>query len=456
VNASSTVVASGTGTGLSNIPVGEGDAIVCTITNTRKTGTLNVYKYHDLNANGSKGATEPYLGGWTVFLDGNGNGTKDAGEPSAVTGDGTGGTTLGLATFSNIDTGTYSVCEVLQANWFNSQPGPVTSTKPCQSVTITENTTSTKTFGNFQKVKIKVTKTVNGGPLGPNDTFTFTLRQGATTANASDGTILQTVTINQANNPVTFSASLTPGTYQVCENVPPKIGTSIISTDWNGDGVVKYGDPSQNGDWFVPGLALSSGSSDIDNTTVCANITVKSGDGTVSITIDNHLPSLARTIGFWKNWSSCDGKGKQQPVLDQMLAAAVAAGHPITLGSYQVTTCAVAVDILDKRYVGNATKIGDGAKAASNPAVNTAAQLLAYKLNLQLGASTTCSAAVTAAKNADAYLTSLGYNGNMPTKVTDPKVAANLNYAGSILDAYNNDTLNCSMVLNPPYPGIWI
>jgi len=37
-----------------------------------------------------------------------------------------------------------------------------------------------------QKVKIKVTKTVNGGPLGPNDTFTFTLRQGATTANASD------------------------------------------------------------------------------------------------------------------------------------------------------------------------------------------------------------------------------------------------------------------------------
>src|SRR4029078_9077188 len=153
VNASSTVVASGTGTGLSNIPVGEGDAIVCTITNTRKTGTLNVYKYHDLNANGSKGATEPYLGGWTVFLDGNGNGTKDCGEPSAVTGDGTGGTTLGLATFSNIDTGTYSVCEVLQANWFNSQPGPVTSTKPCQSVTITENTTSTKTGGNFQKVK---------------------------------------------------------------------------------------------------------------------------------------------------------------------------------------------------------------------------------------------------------------------------------------------------------------
>jgi hypothetical protein len=139
-----------------------------------------------------------------------------------------------------------------------------------------------------------------------------------------------------------------------------------------------------------------------------------------------------------------------------MLTAAVNAGKPITLGSYQVTTCAVAVDILDKRYVGNVSKVGDGAKAASNPAVNAAAQLLAYKLNLQLGASATCSAAVTAAKNIDAYLTSLGYNGNLPTKVNDAKVAANLNYASSILDAYNNDTLNCSMVLNPPYPSIWI
>src|SRR5262249_19907743 len=158
--------------------------------------------------------------------------------------------------------------------------------------------------------------------------------------------------------PATFAPSLVPGTYQVCETVPPKFGTSLIETDWNGDGVVTYGDPSQNGDWFVPGLSLSSGSSQVDNTIVCANITVKSGDGTVTLNIDNHPPSLSRTIGYWKNWSSCDGKGKQAAVLDQMLAKAVQAGTPITLGSYQVTTCAVAVDILDKRFVANATKVG--------------------------------------------------------------------------------------------------
>jgi hypothetical protein len=355
-----------------------------------------------------------------------------------------------------VDTGTYQLCETLQNTWFNSQPGPASDTTPCQSVTVYSNQTTTKTFGNFQKVKIQITKTVNGGPLGPSDSFVFTLRQGATTANASDGQILDTKTIDQTHNPVTFSPSLTPGTYQVCEVVPPKYGTDLIQKDWNGDGKITYGDPSQNGDWFVPGLALSSGSSQVDNTTVCANITVKSGDGTVAITVDNHPPSLARTIGYWKNWSSCAGsKGKQQAILDQTLAAAVSAGKTIKLGNLSVTTCQVAVDILDKRYVGDASKVGDGAKAASNPAVNAAAQLLAYKLNLQLGANTNCSAAVTAAKNIDKYLSQLGYDGNNPTKVTDAKIAANLNYASSILDAYNNDTLNCSMVLSPPYPAIW-
>jgi hypothetical protein len=458
LDANDVEVKSGTGTSLSGIPVGNGDAITCTITNTRKTGTLNVYKYHDVNANASKGTTEPYLGGWQVFLDLDNSQTYTTGDIAQTTGDGTSATTLGLATFTSVDTGTYQLCETLKDNtWFNSDPGPATDATPCRSVTIYSGQTATKSFGNFQEAKIKVTKTVNGGPLSSTDSFTFTLRSGATTASASDGTILQTVTITQQNNPVTFNANLTPGTYQVCETVPPKYGTSLIETDWNGSGTVTYGDPSQNGDWFVPGLSLSSGSSQVDNTTVCANITVKSGDGTVSLTIDNHPPSLARTIGYWKNWSSCaNSKGKQAAVLDQTLAAAVTAGHPITLGSYQVTTCAVAVDILDKRYVGNATRVGDGAKAATNPAVNAAAQLLAYKLNLQLGANASCSAAVTAAKNVDAYLTQLGYNGSSPTSVSNKQIAANLNYASSILDAYNNDTLQCSKTLTPPYPGIWV
>src|SRR5258705_439296 len=40
----SDVVASGPGTSLANVPVGSADAVVCTITNTRKTGTLTLNK----------------------------------------------------------------------------------------------------------------------------------------------------------------------------------------------------------------------------------------------------------------------------------------------------------------------------------------------------------------------------------------------------------------------------
>src|SRR4029078_8201043 len=39
-----TTVASGTGTSLTGVPVGENHAIVCPITNTRKTGTIKVIK----------------------------------------------------------------------------------------------------------------------------------------------------------------------------------------------------------------------------------------------------------------------------------------------------------------------------------------------------------------------------------------------------------------------------
>src|SRR3954451_14208012 len=44
VDASDNVVATGSGTSLGSVPVGEGDAIVCTITNTRNSGTIEVIK----------------------------------------------------------------------------------------------------------------------------------------------------------------------------------------------------------------------------------------------------------------------------------------------------------------------------------------------------------------------------------------------------------------------------
>ena len=50
---------------------------------TRDTGSLAVTKYHDQNKSGGHTAGEPYLNGWTIFLDIDGSGTVTAGDISA-------------------------------------------------------------------------------------------------------------------------------------------------------------------------------------------------------------------------------------------------------------------------------------------------------------------------------------------------------------------------------------
>ena len=93
-----------------------------------------------------------------------------------------------------------------------------------------------------------------------------------------------------------------------------------------------------------------------DNSTVCTDFTVAPGE-TKSFAIDNKPPpgGLGRTIGFWKNWSSCS-KGNQKPVLDQTLAKAEPSG--ITIGILTLhgsasnpntaPDCLKAVRLLDK------------------------------------------------------------------------------------------------------------
>ena len=47
----------------------EGDAFVCTFTNELQTGSINVKKYHDLDANGSKNGSDAFLSDWSFWLD---------------------------------------------------------------------------------------------------------------------------------------------------------------------------------------------------------------------------------------------------------------------------------------------------------------------------------------------------------------------------------------------------
>src|SRR5262249_61825705 len=71
-------------------------------------------KFNDLNGDGVEQATEPGLPGWTIKLDGT-DGLGNAVHLSTTT-DASGNYSF------KVNPGTYTVSEVLQANWFQSFP----------------------------------------------------------------------------------------------------------------------------------------------------------------------------------------------------------------------------------------------------------------------------------------------------------------------------------------------
>src|SRR5690606_29366929 len=225
---------------------------------------------------------------------------------------------------------------------------------------------------------------------GP-ETFTFTLREGASATD--EGDTLETQVANSVNGgTLNFSYGLIPGqNYQMCELV--LVGwTSSLSS--------------------LPGAFVIQTEPDGDNSTICVEFSVEPGE-TAIFNINNMPPpgGDARTIGYWRNWSSCTN-GRQAPVLDYILWSFGQLEPPVvsnplpfpwddpanypaepyvpgvTLGLLQIDTCEVAVKVLRKQVV-TATRRGNGG-AAGNPAINMAAQLLAATLNVQAGAAPPC------------------------------------------------------------------
>lgn len=103
-----------------------------------------------------------------------------------------------------------------------------------------------------------------------------------------------------------------------------------------------------------------------------------------------------------------------------------------------IQSCEVAVDILDKRAVGDPNVVGDGKKMASDPLFNLATHLLAAQLNFGAGACTTeevDDAALAAEELLDKYnFDGLGHDA-IPKKSSDGNVA---NQLAKYLDEYNN------------------
>jgi hypothetical protein len=350
--------------------------------------------------------------GWEMCLTGPGTEGLPGGS-ECVTTSGT-----GEADFTTpLQEGGYTITETPQTGWDQTGADGCSFTV---NFPADFNRTFTCTFTNTERGTVTVMKT-SSGEVPPAGAFTFEIRSGASFT--EPGTILDSDT-NDATGEVDFDGltdGLAPGTYQLCE--------AAMEAGW-------HSTLSDDPDAFVPdGDAL-----DPDNSTICVPITLDPGEDLV-VNVDNTPPpgGDARTIGYWRNWSSCTG-GNQDPRLDEVLADA----GGILIGDLLVDTCQEAVNILSKSDL-------NGVKRASDPAFNLAAQLLAAKLNQAAGAGL-CPAAITAIADAQTLLADADFDGyrtfggssskgKKGTASTGTINGATANSLASTLDAYNNNEL---------------
>jgi hypothetical protein len=279
------------------------------------------------------------------------------------------------------------------------------------------------TFRNERKARLIISKVVTGGGV---QIFDFS-RTGISNFTLQNG---------QTNN---SGFTLAPGNYTVCE--------LTLAVSWAATGAA-----GNTGGALSPVTLVNPNASDNpaqDLGTRCYTIALAYGDDkTVEITNRPPPGGNARTIGYWKNWSSCaqsNGgqftkaveRGNYDKTLDgnlpQTIGILVLAGDGLDQDNY-ADDCAKAVNILDKSDL-------SGKKRASDAAYNLAAQLLAAKLSIQAGAGS-CPAADAAISGGQALLASIGFNGvgAFLPKSTDPNYAIANGFAAT-LDSFNNNTL---------------
>jgi hypothetical protein len=370
----------------STITLGSGQTVTCTFTN-KKRGSIVLSKVTAPSPDAS-GATIQFTEGGGLS---GGFGLKNGQSQ----------------TIADVAAGSgYSVVETALSGW--DQTGATSSHGTPANIVVSPGETVTCSFTNTRRGTVSVTKTVNGLPLSGTQAFDFQLRLGASIS--AEGTILASGTASSLNGgSFTFSGAYQPAGYQLCELVMPGWRTSLSGT-------------------FVPN---SLNNPLVDNSTICINFTLAAGEQKL-FTINNTPPpgGLARTIGFWKNWSSCSSsKGNQKPVLDQTLAAA----RGVLIGGLSVTDCKTAVSILNK------SDVKTGAKMASDPAYGLAAQLLAAKLNVVAGAGA-CTAASSAVSNGQSLLGAVGFTGTGSYAAKMSSTQGNqATTLAATLDRYNNN-----------------
>ena len=408
------------GSPIGAIDLGPGETVTCTFNNTIQRGNIIVKKETDPDGSTqSFDFTSSYAPGAFSLTDGQQN---DSG-PLLPTS----------------EAGTYSVSETVPAGW-DLTSATCDDGSPIGAINLQPDETVTCTFNNTQRGHLELTKTVNGVPR-PDLSIDFSLY-----LNGDPGAVPPDLTIPPDVLKQTINILGDADGILVFDPVPPESYTAC-------EFFVAAGFTDS---WLVNGVPTPSYNPEANDTVPadtgirCVDFTIDPGS-TVNIAVSNTSPQGdARTIGYWKNWSSCT-RGNQAPVLDYVLDSF---GGPhvdilnlptyelmqpyvgVDIGSLHVDTCEKAFEVLSKRFFDSGRK----ARNAKNPAVNMAAQLLAAKLNIQADADPLCIGPVI--DEAQELLIAIGYNGSTTGPISKTQ-SMRLNELNGLLDDYNNNVLTC-------------
>lgn len=388
-------------TGLASITLAAGGSVTCTYTNTKR-GSITIIK------DTQNPATDPEDFSFTTT--GTGLSSFDLDD------DGDNANTLSnTKTFTNLVPGPFSVTEGAETNW-------TLTALTCSDANSTGNTTTrvasinveagesvTCTFVNQRKARLRVQKLFSPANLS----FDFTRNPGGVSFS------LTNLQINDSG------FLLAPGTYRVCE-LNNAVTFSATATLDGGAATLINPDLPQ----------------DLGNR--CVDVTLAYGGDRIVVFTNNPPPGGdARTIGYWKNWSSCTGGNQiavatRKGLLDKTLDFYLPSNPAVfPIGDITSLTCLQAVALLDK------SDISTGKKMASDPAYNLAAQFFAAKLNYAAGAKQ-CPLATTAIAQAQALLDAINFTGIGAYKASMSAAQQTLaNSLATTLDSYNNNTLAC-------------
>jgi len=183
-------------------------------------GSVQGKKFEDVNNNGTRQGSEPYLNNWDIYLlDSQWNQLK-----TMKTGDdGTeaGNVETGQYRFINLGPGSYFVCEDKKQGWDQTMPssGPMHGNSVCYSFSITSGQNPTgKTFGNFELGKVQGKKYYDadgdGNPHESGEAYLngWTIRLYEDWEEPVEVTTSNTGELGQYRY-----SNLLPRTYQICE-----------------------------------------------------------------------------------------------------------------------------------------------------------------------------------------------------------------------------------------------